>query len=173
MTGGIKQSKFYNPTKGYLTPEEVVEEIFHYLDEKPEKFYEIVVGCDSSSGKTISFPVAIVVLRQGAGGRFFLNKIRYPQEFNKRFKNIYYRVLNEVLISCEIALELKKNLEEEIKKRKKDYNFRFQYIHADIGEEGKTKDMIKEVIGLIKSNGFEAKIKPHSFAASIIADRYT
>jgi len=28
-------------------------------------------------------------------------------------------------------------------------------------------------VGLIKSNGFEAKIKPESYAASVVADRYT
>ena len=32
---------------------------------------------------------------------------------------------------------------------------------------------IEEVTGLIKSNGFEPKIKPFSFAASVVADRYT
>ena len=52
-------------------------------------------------------------------------------------------------------------------------NYQFQYIHADIGVSGPTKDMIKEVVGLIKSNGFQAKIKPESFAASIVADRFS
>jgi len=33
--------------------------------------------------------------------------------------------------------------------------------------------MIKEVVNLIKGNGFEAKIKPESYAASTIADRFT
>jgi predicted RNase H-related nuclease YkuK (DUF458 family) len=32
--------------------------------------------------------------------------------------------------------------------------------------------MIKEVIGLIRGNGFEPKIKPESFVASVVADRY-
>jgi len=42
-----------------------------------------------------------------------------------------------------------------------------------VGEQGQTRDMVKEVVGLIKSNGFEPKIKPESFAASVVADRYT
>jgi len=33
--------------------------------------------------------------------------------------------------------------------------------------------MIKEVVGLIKGNGFEAKIKPEAYVASAVADRYT
>ena len=74
----IQKTKFFSPTKGNLNFEEVTKEIFNYLKEKPEKFYDIVVGCDSSSGVNISFPVAIVVLRVGFGGRFFLKKNQTP-----------------------------------------------------------------------------------------------
>ena len=49
----------------------------------------------------------------------------------------------------------------------------FSYIHADVGERGATREMIREVTGLIRGNGFEPLIKPYSFAASVIADRYT
>ena len=38
---------------------------------------------------------------------------------------------------------------------------------------GLTKEMVKEVTGLIRGNGFEPRIKPFSFAASVVADRYT
>jgi len=33
--------------------------------------------------------------------------------------------------------------------------------------------MIKEIVGLIKGNGFEAKIKPEAYVASIVADRFS
>ncbi len=59
---------FYNPTKGDLKLEKVVEELFSYISEKPEKFYDIIVGCDSSSGENPHFPLAVVVLRVGEGG---------------------------------------------------------------------------------------------------------
>jgi predicted RNase H-related nuclease YkuK (DUF458 family) len=58
-------------------------------------------------------------------------------------------------------------------KNKNNLNYQLRYIHADIGEAGATRDMIREVIGLIVGNGFEPKIKPESFAASCVADRYT
>jgi predicted RNase H-related nuclease YkuK (DUF458 family) len=164
----ILNGKFYNPTKGNLSFQKVVEEIVSYISEKPEKFYDIIVGCDSSSGEEPNFPVAIVVLRVGQGGRFFLKKIRYS---NKRFYNLKQRILEEVLLSCQLALNLKDVLEE--KTKGKNYNFQFRYIHVDIGENGATKDMIKEVIGLIKGNGFEPKIKPEAFVASTVADRYS
>jgi hypothetical protein len=164
----ILNGKFYNPTKGNLSFQKVVEEIISYISEKPEKFYDVIVGCDSSSGEEPSFPVAIVVLRVGHGGRFFLKKIHYQ---NRKFYNLKQRILEEVLLSCQLALNLRDTLKEKMKG--KNYNYQFRYIHADIGENGATKDMIKEVIGLIKGNGFEPKIKPEAFVASTVADRYS
>jgi len=163
----ILKGYFFNLTKGNLTFDQMVEEILNYISEKAENFYDIIVGCDSSSGEDPYFPVAVVVLRKGQGGRFFLKKICYK---NRRFYNFKQRVLEEVLLSCQLALYLKETLKE--KTKNKNFNYQLRYIHADIGENGATKDMIKEVIGLIKGNGFEAKIKPESFAASTVADRY-
>jgi hypothetical protein len=159
---------FYSPSRGNLTIKEVVKEILSYMSEKPDKFYDIIIGCDSSSGEVPNFPVAVVILRKGEGGRFFLKKINYQK--NKKFYNFYQRVLEEVLLSCQLALFLKKNLE---KKVPPSFDWQFRYIHADIGESGATKDMIREVTGLIRGNGFEPKIKPESFAASVVADRYS
>lgn len=177
---------FYNPSKGNLLINEVIEEISHYISEKPEKFYEVIVGCDSSSSEEPHFPVAVVILRKREGGRFFLKKIKYPK---KKFYNWKTRILEEVLLSCELALFLRENLEKKIKKLKQELNYQpqshstlrkgkrlnyqFRYIHADVGEQGQTKDMIKEVTGLIRGNGFEPKIKPEAFVATTVADRYT
>ena len=46
-------------------------------------------------------------------------------------------------------------------------------IHVDIGENGKTREMIAEVVAMIKGNGYEVKTKPDSFGASKVADRHT
>lgn len=166
----IKNGYFFNPTKGKLSLEQVVEEILNYFSSKSEKFYDVIVGCDSSSGEEPSFPVAIVVLRKGEGGRFFLKKIHYR---NRKFYHWRMRILEEVLLSCELALWLREILEKKIKNLPFIPNYQFRYIHADIGENGITKDMIREVIGLIKGNGFEPKIKPESFVASVVADRFS
>jgi hypothetical protein len=160
---------FYNPSRGSLKLGEVIGEVFSYMKEKPEKFYDIIVGCDSSSGENPHFPVAVVVLRQGQGGRFFLKKVNYPQ---KKFYSWKERILEEVLLSCQLALILREKMESYTKNLSPSLNYQFRYIHADIGENGQTKDMIKEVTGLIRGNGFEAKIKPESFVASNVADRY-
>ncbi len=173
------EGNFYSPTKGSLDAKQVVAELVSYIFEKPENFYDIIVGCDSSSSETPDFPLVVVAWRVGEGGRFFVKKINYKERIFSHWKQ---RILEEVLISCEFALYLRENLEIEFLQALEKINgqgnsispcWQFRYIHADIGERGQTRDMIKEIVGLIKGNGFEPKIKPESFVASTIADRYS
>lgn len=160
----ILKGQFYSPTKGELTLKETMEEMASYMREESRAEYEVIVGCDSSAVSEPTFPLVIVVLRKGEGGRFFLQKVKYPD--GKKFYNLHDRILQEVLLSCELALFLRENFSYD------DLKYDFEYIHADIGKNGKTKEMIKEVTGLIRGNGFEPVIKPLSFAASSVADRY-
>jgi uncharacterized protein len=172
------EGKFYNPTKGNMDAGEVIREIIDYIFEKPEMAYDIIIGCDSSSSETPDFPLVVVVLRPGLGGRFFVRKIFYE---NRMFYQWKQRILEEVTLSCEFALWLKENFEKEFilaldnnkKKLSVTPHYQMCHIHADIGEKGKTSDMIKEIVGMIKGIGFMPKIKPESFAASSIADRYS
>ena len=164
----IFNGNFYNPTCGNLSLKEVIKETIGYMSLNPEFFYSIVVGCDSSSGENPNFPIALVILKKSQGGRFFLKKINYSK---RKFYGWKERILQEVLLSCQIALVLKEKIAKEAENLP--LNYEFKYIHADVGENGITKDMIKEVVGLIKGNGFEPKLKPESFAASNVADRYS
>lgn len=166
----LANGNFFSPSKGDLTLDQVIGEIFGYMQEMPEYKYEVVVGCDSPSSDKPFFPIAIVVLRIGAGGRYFLKKMHYDEKFLKRFIVWKNRILQEVYLSCELALSLREELE---KRNIFGLKYQFEYIHADVGEIGKTKEMVKEVMGLIKGSGFEPRIKPHSFAATVVADRYT
>jgi len=166
----ISKRQFYNPTKGQMDLQGVLKELILYLREKPERDYEIIVGCDSSAVEEPTFPVVIVVLRKKEGGRFFLTKVRYPAP--RKFYNIHDRILEEVLLSCQLALWLRENFALEVKKEGLEVPYQLQYIHADVGENGVTKDMIKEVTGLIRGNGFTPMIKPQSFVASSVADRF-
>lgn len=170
----IQDSFFYNPTRGDLTIEEVMEEMIKYMAERPERFYDIIVGCDSSSGEEPHFPLAVAILRVGEGGKFFLKKVNYSSSFNRKFIYWKNRVLQEVLLSCEMALYLRENFSKKIQNfKEKNLRYQFQYIHADIGENGETRDMIKELTGLIRGNGFEPKIKPEAYIATTLADRFS
>ena len=75
MEESIKDGQFFSPSKGNMDFNEVIKEIHGYISAQPEFFYDIIVGCDSPSSDKPFFPIAIVVLRTGAGGRFFLKKI--------------------------------------------------------------------------------------------------
>jgi uncharacterized protein len=163
------QEKFFSPTKGSLSLEQVLEEMVAYMQEKPHRKYEVIVGCDSSATEDPTFPVVIVVLRKGEGGRFFLKRVHYD---SRPFPSRRERIMQEVLLSCQLALWLKDNYAARAG-REEGLAYDFQYIHADVGENGITRDMIKEVTGLIRGNGFEPKIKPYSFAASTVADRFS
>ncbi|TSC56350.1 MAG: hypothetical protein Greene071421_196 [Parcubacteria group bacterium Greene0714_21] len=162
--------QFYSPTKGPLSLEAVLDALKEYMEEKPHNAYELVVGCDSSPSEEPTFPVVVVALRKGEGGRFFLKRVQYP---NKKFYHMQERILQEVYLSCQLALYLRDAFGTLMKQKHPEISYQFEYIHADIGEKGPTKDMIKEVTGLIRGNGFEPRIKPYSFAASTVADRYS
>lgn len=166
----LNNGEFFSPSKGNLSFEQTIKEIFAYMQEQPQAEYEVIVGCDSPSTDKPFFPIALVILRKGFGGRFFLKKMSYDEHFLKRFAFWKNRILQEVYLSCEMALALREVLQKE---NTAGYKFQFQYIHADVGERGKTREMVKEVVGLIKGSGFEPGIKPFSFAASNVADRYT
>ena len=166
----MREDLFYNPSRGYLQFNQVVGEIIRYIQEVPDRFYDVIVGCDSSSSDSPEFPLAVVVLRKGEGGRFFLKKIHYQ---NKKFYHWKTRILEEVFLSCELALDLREALQDKIALLETIPNYQFRYIHADVGEVGQTKEMVKEVTGIIRGNGFEIKLKPKAFAASSVADRYT
>jgi len=161
---------FYNPSRGYLSFEEMIDELLKYIQEKPDIFYDVIVGCDSSSSESPEFPLAVVVLRTGAGGRFFLKKISYK---NKKFYHWKTRILEEILLSCGLALDLREALQNKIASLAITPNYQFRYIHADVGEVGQTKEMVKEVTGIIRGNGFEIELKPKAFAASNVADRFS
>jgi predicted RNase H-related nuclease YkuK (DUF458 family) len=41
-----------------------------------------------------------------------------------------------------------------------------------VGENGDTKQMVQELVGMIRANNFEVRTKPNSYAASSVADRH-
>ncbi|MBI4138327.1 MAG: hypothetical protein HY482_01895 [Candidatus Wildermuthbacteria bacterium] len=167
----VLEQQFINPTKGSMDLKSVLSELVLYMKEKPERSYEIIVGCDSSATQEPAFPLVIVALRKQEGGRFFYTRVQYPAP--RKFYNLHDRILEEVLLSCHLALWLRENFTKKIKEEGVTVPYQFLHIHADIGENGATKDMIKEVTGLIRGNGFEPMIKPLSFAASKVADRFS
>ena len=159
---------FTSPTKGSLTIKEVIEEISSFVDEDPTKFYRIVIGSDSqakrvNSHSEIDFVTAIVVHRQASCAIYFWRKQRIVKKPILREK-----IYTETQRSLEIAHDLVPELRKAISPVKSDFE-----IHIDVGPNGATRDMIKEVVGMVTGNGFTAKTKPESWGASSVADKHT
>lgn len=148
--------------------DQVVQEIIGFLKADPVRHYKIIIGSDSErlADHRADFVTAIVVYRVGAGGRYFWRRLKAGQFFN-----IHDRIINEVLLSLEAAKELLTRLEKESASRQIEVQWSFE-IHADVGENGPSKALIQEVVGIIRANNFEAKTKPESYAASNVADRH-
>ena len=155
---------FFNFLGFKLNIKNLIKEIFDFIKIKPTANYKIIIGTDSEilKNKNADFVTALVVYRVGNGGKYFWRRLEVG-----KFYNLRDRILKEVLFSLEAA----KKILVELEKSKEIKNWSFE-IHVDIGENGETKNLIQEVVSIIRANNFEAKTKPLSYAASKVADRH-
>lgn len=160
-----KPETFFQSSLGLqLSARQVLGVITDFMREAPERNYKITIGTDSELIKNgrADFVTAIVIHRVGNGGRYFWRRIEFPQKFH----TLRDRIIEEVLISLEVAKNFLE-LSQKIKVPKFDFE-----IHVDVGENGDTRTMIQELVGMIRAHNFEAKTKPDSYAASNVADRH-
>lgn len=165
---GKFRDKFVSPSKGELNLEEMVEEITMFVSSDPAMHYRLVVGTDSQTKKIngvseIDFVTAIVIHRIGHGARYFWTKERQTKKYVLREK-----IYTETAMSLEVAEDLVPLIRRRVSPGKYDLE-----IHIDVGPIGPTRDMIKEVVGMVAGSGYTAKTKPESYGASIVADRHT
>lgn len=163
-----EKGSFWSPTKGKLTLEEVVREVCQFVDEDYQARYRVVIGSDSQAKRAngeseIDFVSAVVVHRIGHGGRYFWTKTRQHKQYVLREK-----IYTETMLSLQLAEELVPRLRREIPASKYDLE-----IHIDVGPIGPTREMIKEVVGMVTGSGYTAKTKPESYGASTVADKHT
>ena len=160
----IEFETFKSPTYGELEFTEVLAKLEEYFSQMPNSQYELIIGTDSLlyPGNAAEFVTAIVVHRKFTGGIYFWSKRRQVGLHTLRD-----RIFQEALLSLRAAEKLLKNL------RSTDFSQFNLVIHVDIGPNGETKKMIQEIVGMIKGNGFDVKIKPESYGASSVADRHT
>lgn len=134
------------------------------MEKEPQCNYEVVVGTDShapSGDREIDFVTAIVIHRIGKGGRYFWKRDNINGIFTLRDK-----IYKEATLSFDLAKRLMEELEEQTFL---DYNLE---IHVDVGQNGQTKEMIDEVVGMIVGSGFKVRTKPNSYGASTVADKH-
>lgn len=159
---------FFSPSKGELSLEDVLSEISLFVNEERQAMYKVIIGTDSQTKKSngsseIDFVSAVVVHRVGRGGRYFLKRHREHKQYVLRQK-----IYTETLLSLQLAESLVPKLRSAIPASMYDLE-----IHIDVGPIGPTREMIKEVVGMVTGSGYTAKTKPESYGASSIADKHT
>jgi len=167
----VSQLRFHS-ANGIIGPDELISLIKKFLEEDPQATYSLVIGTDSHektgehAKKTeINLVTAIVVHRKGFGGRYFWKRKDAGNIHSLRDK-IYAETLESLNFARNFIPLLKKQLNGTLP----DYDLE---IHVDVGEHGATREMIKEVVGMVSGHGFVAKTKPDSYAASYVADKHT
>jgi predicted RNase H-related nuclease YkuK (DUF458 family) len=160
----VKPVDFWSPSKGRLSLQEVAQDLMNYLDVDPSARYRVIIGTDSqnrlSQGRT-TFATAIIVHRVGRGAKYYFHR-----KTNRLVGSLRQRLYMEASMSLEVCAYLQEALSKLGEERAIE-------VHLDIGEQGESRQLIREVVGWVTSSGFTAKIKPDSFAASKVADRYT
>jgi len=79
---------------------------------------------------------------------------------------------DKIYTETTLSLKLAEKLVPEFTKKLNGQRYRLE-IHIDVGDVGPTREMIKEVVGMVNGNGFTAKTKPESYGAFVIADKHT
>ena len=149
-----------------------LSEIPKYLNEyynKQKHFdstFKIVVGTDSQNFSDTKMVTVIAIVCEGHGGIFFYEITR-----QNKITDIRRKLHIETNLSLNVAEKLVEMLED------KQYEDLFLHslfqIHIDAGSSnyGKTKELIPELVGWIKSCGYDCEVKPDSYVASTIADK--
>lgn len=167
----MKQTVFNSPSGEIFTLESVIGHIKSFINQDTKASYKLTIGSDSeakldkkSGATSLELICAIVIYRKGFGGRYFWVKKKMPITPTLRDK-----IYQEVLLSLEIAHIFVPELKIALNGQSKLYDLE---IHIDVGEHGETREMIKEVVGMVTGFGYVAKTKPYSYAASNIADKH-
>lgn len=165
MTEKQQENKAFNSSSGLkMTTEDVSSQISEFIKDAPDKKYKVIIGTDSQAleGRKADFVTAIVVHREGNGGRYFWRRIK-----NEVFHTMRDRIINEVVTSLDVAKAILGKLKEDLSDTQWDFE-----IHVDVGNNGPSRKLIQEVVGMVRANNFEARTKPESYAASSVADRH-
>ncbi|WP_067621284.1 ribonuclease H-like YkuK family protein [Alicyclobacillus acidiphilus] len=155
---------FRSPTLGMLTLEQVARDISRQRGTNPRGDYRLIIGTDSqpkAQGTEATFVTAVILHHVGHGARYFVHK-----EHHSNIRALRQRMFTEASLSIHTGGLLTEQLQN-------DGNDWHIEVHLDIGEHGETKQWIREIVSWIEMNGYAARIKPDSFGASKVADRYT
>lgn len=153
---------FRNPTLGPLTFDQTIDACCAFLRAEPDATYAVTIGSDSETHDgTVEFISAIVIHRKGHGARYFWMQTEKPP-----FHTLRERIWQEAILSTSLARSVLEALQERAA-----WSSDVE-VHVDVGENGPTRALIREICGFVRASGFIVCIKPDAYAAASVADRY-
>lgn len=160
---------FISPTYGKRKTAELIEDIAGFIEADAKANYRLIIGSDSNvhgsnDQRDLKLVTAIVIHKVGHGGKYFWQSKHLAKPHSIRDK-----IYTETYASLETA----QSFLPKINKRLNNHGHYALEIHIDVGRVGETRDMIKEVVGMVIGNGFTAITKPDSYGASKVADKHT
>lgn len=164
----MEQLIFHSQTYGSVEISKIPSKINLFYERMKEYGcpFRIIIGTDSQNFDYTKMVSVIAVVCEGHGGIFFHRITKQPI-----IKDVRSKLHIETNESLNIASQIVEILEQP------EYEELFMNstftIHVDAGrsEKGKTKELIPELVGWIKSCGYDCEVKPDSFVASSIADK--
>lgn len=158
----MRTVNFISPTKGRMDLDALCDDIMEYVLSDTKSDYRLMIGTDSQVHDEVCFVTAVIIYREGKGGRYF-----YRRFYQNRIPSFKQRIFMEANYSLDVANQMMEKLQARGLDK---LNIE---IHLDVGKNGKTREIIKEVVSMITGCGLSAQIKPDSIGASSVADRYT
>lgn len=153
---------FVSPTKGVLSLEKVFSDIMAFVASEPNADYRLIIGSDSQTRDDQTFVTAIIIHRVGKGARYY-----YRRQHSRAMHSLRQKIFYETSLSLGVGSRMAELLSAH---GQTDLNVE---IHVDVGPTGSTRELIREVVGMVVGSGFEVHVKPDSYGASKVADRYT
>ena len=141
-------------------PVEILEEVEKLLKEYNLKIY---IGTDSfidNKSKKVCYATVVVLHKENKGGRVFISK-KHDRLANSLKERLHYETWQTLTIAYKLSERFKDKAE--------------IIIHIDVNKSRKHKsgDYVQELVGLITGQGFKCFVKPDSWAAQTVADKFT
>ena len=149
---------FSRPNGTKVSVQEAAEIAAKYIAERSASMYTVTIGTDSQN-----FDKTKMV------------EVIYRTNYVRLIQNLRQKIQEETQLSLTVANvffdELHNNLS--MLGHDLDHMHIKCQIHCDVGYNGSTRTMIQEIVGWVRSMGYDCAIKPDSYAASGIANKFS
>lgn len=133
-----------------------VPDILQFIKDAAALGQAVHIGTDSmQTGRFTQFVTVVAVLTPGKGGR-----VAYAREVVPRITSLRERLLSEVARSVDLGMQVTGVVPGDLS----------VHIDANPVVKHRSSDYIKELVGYVVGQGFNAVIKPDAWAASHAAD---